>query len=169
MVGGEKENREEEWPPNKPPNRLCCGQVCPVPPTCKSERLIPELTASHLGTGHAAKGHQLWGGWKASAPQAPVPLPAFHIAAVLRRNDVRGTPTNMKNRWQAERAGGTPHALGCFEWKNPTQLLYPGSLSPQCNSDGRCSCKPGVMGGKCDRCQPGFHSFSEAGCQRHGQ
>uniref|UniRef100_A0A8C3QWP2 Laminin subunit gamma 2 n=1 Tax=Cyanoderma ruficeps TaxID=181631 RepID=A0A8C3QWP2_9PASS len=38
-----------------------------------------------------------------------------------------------------------------------------GSLSPQCDSHGRCSCKPGVMGDKCDRCQPGFESLSEAG------
>uniref|UniRef100_A0A8B9VS96 Laminin subunit gamma 2 n=1 Tax=Anas zonorhyncha TaxID=75864 RepID=A0A8B9VS96_9AVES len=45
----------------------------------------------------------------------------------------------------------------------PCRCHPQGSLSPQCNSDGRCSCKPGVMGEKCDRCQPGFHSFSEAG------
>ncbi|NXO66631.1 LAMC2 protein, partial [Phainopepla nitens] len=44
-----------------------------------------------------------------------------------------------------------------------------GSLSPQCDSDGRCSCKPGVMGDKCDHCQPGFESLSEAGCRRSGQ
>ncbi|XP_048169508.1 laminin subunit gamma-2 isoform X2 [Corvus hawaiiensis] len=44
-----------------------------------------------------------------------------------------------------------------------------GSLSPQCDSDGRCSCKPGVMGDKCDRCQPGFESLSKAGCWRSGQ
>ncbi|NWH62338.1 LAMC2 protein, partial [Geococcyx californianus] len=44
-----------------------------------------------------------------------------------------------------------------------------GALGPQCDSDGRCSCKPGVMGEKCDRCQPGFESLSEAGCQRNGQ
>ncbi|NXG78682.1 LAMC2 protein, partial [Baryphthengus martii] len=44
-----------------------------------------------------------------------------------------------------------------------------GSLSPQCDSDGRCSCKPGVMGMKCDRCQPGFESLAEAGCRRSGQ
>uniref|UniRef100_A0A8B9EXT8 Laminin subunit gamma 2 n=1 Tax=Amazona collaria TaxID=241587 RepID=A0A8B9EXT8_9PSIT len=43
-----------------------------------------------------------------------------------------------------------------------------GALSPQCNSDGQCSCKPGVMGKKCDQCQPGFESLSEAGCQRSG-
>ncbi|CAH2311352.1 laminin subunit gamma-1 [Pelobates cultripes] len=40
-----------------------------------------------------------------------------------------------------------------------------GSLSTQCDHFGRCSCKPGVMGEKCDRCQPGFHSLTEAGCR----
>ncbi|XP_050163325.1 laminin subunit gamma-2 [Myiozetetes cayanensis] len=44
-----------------------------------------------------------------------------------------------------------------------------GSLGPQCDSSGRCSCKPGAMGDKCDRCQPGFEALSEAGCQRSGQ
>ncbi|KAL2301674.1 hypothetical protein Nmel_011064 [Mimus melanotis] len=44
-----------------------------------------------------------------------------------------------------------------------------GSLSTQCDSDGRCSCKPGVMGDKCDQCQPGFESLSEAGCWRSEQ
>nr|XP_009670977.1 PREDICTED: laminin subunit gamma-2 [Struthio camelus australis] len=49
-------------------------------------------------------------------------------------------------------------------------LCHPqGALSPQCDNDGRCSCQPGVMGEKCDQCQPGFHSLSEAGCQRNGQ
>uniref|UniRef100_A0A8C3HRA0 Laminin subunit gamma 2 n=1 Tax=Chrysemys picta bellii TaxID=8478 RepID=A0A8C3HRA0_CHRPI len=44
-----------------------------------------------------------------------------------------------------------------------------GSLGLQCDNYGRCSCKPGVMGDKCDRCQPGFHSFSETGCRAGGQ
>ncbi|KAL9845924.1 laminin subunit gamma-2 [Geothlypis trichas] len=49
-------------------------------------------------------------------------------------------------------------------------LCHPwGSLGPQCDSNGRCSCKPGVMGDKCDQCQPGFESLSEAGCRRSGQ
>ncbi|XP_041276582.1 laminin subunit gamma-2 [Onychostruthus taczanowskii] len=49
-------------------------------------------------------------------------------------------------------------------------LCHPwGSLGPQCDSDGRCSCKPGVMGDKCDQCQLGFESLSEAGCRRSGQ
>uniref|UniRef100_A0AAR2M094 Uncharacterized protein n=1 Tax=Pygocentrus nattereri TaxID=42514 RepID=A0AAR2M094_PYGNA len=40
-----------------------------------------------------------------------------------------------------------------------------GSLSTQCDNSGRCSCKPGVMGDKCDRCQPGFHTLTQAGCR----
>ncbi|XP_030063379.1 laminin subunit gamma-1 [Microcaecilia unicolor] len=40
-----------------------------------------------------------------------------------------------------------------------------GSLSTQCDNYGRCSCKPGVIGEKCDRCKPGFHSLTEAGCR----
>ncbi|XP_030630034.1 laminin subunit gamma-1 [Chanos chanos] len=40
-----------------------------------------------------------------------------------------------------------------------------GSLSTQCDNTGRCSCKPGVMGDKCDRCQPGYHTLTEAGCR----
>ncbi|NWI27035.1 LAMC2 protein, partial [Sula dactylatra] len=44
-----------------------------------------------------------------------------------------------------------------------------GALGPQCDSDGRCTCKPGVMGKKCDQCQPGFESLSEAGCRSNGQ
>ncbi|XP_040533465.1 laminin subunit gamma-2 [Gallus gallus] len=51
----------------------------------------------------------------------------------------------------------------------PCRCHPQGSLSTQCDSNGRCSCRPGVMGEKCDRCQPGFHSLSEAGCQGYGQ
>ncbi|NXG63635.1 LAMC2 protein, partial [Hemiprocne comata] len=51
----------------------------------------------------------------------------------------------------------------------PCRCHPQGSLSPQCDSNGQCSCKPGVMGEKCDQCQPGFVSLSEAGCQRSGQ
>uniref|UniRef100_A0A6Q2Z0Q9 Laminin subunit gamma-1 n=1 Tax=Esox lucius TaxID=8010 RepID=A0A6Q2Z0Q9_ESOLU len=40
-----------------------------------------------------------------------------------------------------------------------------GSLATQCDNTGRCSCKPGVTGDKCDRCQPGFHTLTEAGCR----
>uniref|UniRef100_A0A665V2H5 Laminin, gamma 1 n=1 Tax=Echeneis naucrates TaxID=173247 RepID=A0A665V2H5_ECHNA len=40
-----------------------------------------------------------------------------------------------------------------------------GSESPQCDNRGMCACKPGVTGEKCDRCQPGYHSLTEAGCR----
>ncbi|KFQ25454.1 Laminin subunit gamma-2, partial [Mesitornis unicolor] len=51
----------------------------------------------------------------------------------------------------------------------PCRCHPQGALSPQCDSNGRCSCKPGVMGQKCDQCQPGFESLSEAGCRRSWQ
>nr|XP_043869305.1 laminin subunit gamma-1-like [Solea senegalensis] len=40
-----------------------------------------------------------------------------------------------------------------------------GSMTPQCDHRGMCACKPGVTGEKCDRCQPGYHSLTEAGCR----
>ena len=43
---------------------------------------------------------------------------------------------------------------------NPT-----GSASLQCDSQGRCICKPGVTGEKCDRCLPNFFGFSQRGCR----
>ncbi|KAK1329285.1 hypothetical protein QTO34_011466 [Cnephaeus nilssonii] len=55
--------------------------------------------------------------------------------------------------------------LGNTEPCSPCHCSPVGSLSTQCDSYGRCSCKPGVMGDKCDRCQPGFHSLTEAGCR----
>ncbi|XP_008566171.1 PREDICTED: laminin subunit gamma-1, partial [Galeopterus variegatus] len=55
--------------------------------------------------------------------------------------------------------------LGNHEACSPCHCSPVGSLSTQCDSYGRCSCKPGVMGDKCDRCQPGFHSLTEAGCR----
>ncbi|XP_023387000.1 laminin subunit gamma-1 isoform X2 [Pteropus vampyrus] len=55
--------------------------------------------------------------------------------------------------------------LGNKEACSPCHCSPVGSLSTQCDSYGRCSCKPGVMGDKCDHCQPGFHSLTEAGCR----
>jgi len=40
-----------------------------------------------------------------------------------------------------------------------------GSRRPQCNSDGQCSCHPGVYGAKCDKCRPGYFGFSKTGCR----
>uniref|UniRef100_A0A4W5LCX3 Laminin subunit gamma-1 n=1 Tax=Hucho hucho TaxID=62062 RepID=A0A4W5LCX3_9TELE len=47
----------------------------------------------------------------------------------------------------------------------PCSCIPVGSLATQCDNTGRCSCKTGVMGDKCDRCQPGFHTLTEAGCR----
>ncbi|XP_013114833.1 laminin subunit gamma-1 [Stomoxys calcitrans] len=43
-----------------------------------------------------------------------------------------------------------------------------GSRSLQCNSQGKCQCKPGVTGDKCDRCDSNFYQFSAHGCQPCG-
>ncbi|TDH06384.1 hypothetical protein EPR50_G00132680 [Perca flavescens] len=56
------------------------------------------------------------------------------------------------------RGGGSSRCLAC-------SCNTVGSESPQCDSRGVCACKPGVGGEKCDRCQPGFHSLTEAGCR----
>ncbi|XP_067209558.1 laminin subunit gamma-1 isoform X2 [Linepithema humile] len=39
-----------------------------------------------------------------------------------------------------------------------------GSRSLQCNSEGKCQCKPGVTGDKCDRCADNFYNFGSFGC-----
>ncbi|XP_055498120.1 laminin subunit gamma-1-like [Leucoraja erinacea] len=42
-----------------------------------------------------------------------------------------------------------------------------GSTSRSCDEYGRCRCKAtGVIGDKCDKCQPGFYSLSSSGCKR---
>ncbi|XP_069688400.1 laminin subunit gamma-1 [Periplaneta americana] len=43
-----------------------------------------------------------------------------------------------------------------------------GSRSLQCNSEGRCQCKPGVTGDKCDRCEANHYDFSGHGCKPCG-
>ncbi|KAH0945533.1 hypothetical protein HN011_010340 [Eciton burchellii] len=39
-----------------------------------------------------------------------------------------------------------------------------GSRSLQCNTEGKCQCKPGVTGDKCDRCATNFYNFGSLGC-----
>lgn len=43
-----------------------------------------------------------------------------------------------------------------------------GSRSLQCNSQGKCQCKPGVTGDKCDRCEANYYQFGPHGCQPCG-
>ncbi|KAH0618288.1 hypothetical protein JD844_017344, partial [Phrynosoma platyrhinos] len=64
-----------------------------------------------------------------------------------------------------ERCRENFYRVGSEEACLPCSCNPVGSLSTQCDNYGRCSCKPGVMGDKCDRCQPGFHSLTEAGCR----
>ncbi|CAH0546889.1 unnamed protein product [Brassicogethes aeneus] len=40
-----------------------------------------------------------------------------------------------------------------------------GSRSLQCNSEGKCQCKPGVTGEKCDRCASNHYDFGASGCK----
>uniref|UniRef100_A0A8C4SH56 Laminin subunit gamma-2 n=1 Tax=Erpetoichthys calabaricus TaxID=27687 RepID=A0A8C4SH56_ERPCA len=60
--------------------------------------------------------------------------------------------------------------MGYFHQK-PTGRCTPcscsnlGSLTAQCDSNGRCSCKPGVTGDKCDRCLTGA-TLTRDGCNR---
>jgi len=44
-------------------------------------------------------------------------------------------------------------------------LLDAGSADLQCDRSGRCRCKPGVTGDKCDQCQPNFFNFGPEGCR----
>lgn len=43
-----------------------------------------------------------------------------------------------------------------------------GSRSLQCNTEGKCQCKPGVTGDKCDRCDVNYYNFGVHGCQPCG-
>ncbi|XP_076636198.1 laminin subunit gamma-1 isoform X1 [Colletes latitarsis] len=39
-----------------------------------------------------------------------------------------------------------------------------GSRSLQCNSEGKCQCKPGITGDKCDHCATNYYNFGSYGC-----
>ncbi|KAL1516830.1 hypothetical protein ABEB36_000679 [Hypothenemus hampei] len=47
----------------------------------------------------------------------------------------------------------------------PCECDETGSMFQQCNSEGKCQCKPGVTGDKCDRCQENFFDFTKSGCK----
>lgn len=67
-----------------------------------------------------------------------------------------------------------PHCESCRDnhyRKSPEEPCLPcncninGSVSLQCDVEGRCACRVGVTGGKCDTCQAGFHSLGPGGCR----
>ncbi|KAL3276258.1 hypothetical protein HHI36_020973 [Cryptolaemus montrouzieri] len=43
-----------------------------------------------------------------------------------------------------------------------------GSKVLQCNSEGKCQCKPGVTGDKCNRCEANHYDFGPHGCKNCG-
>ncbi|KAJ8928497.1 hypothetical protein NQ314_018944, partial [Rhamnusium bicolor] len=43
-----------------------------------------------------------------------------------------------------------------------------GSRSLQCNTEGKCQCKPGVTGDKCNQCDVNYYEFSAQGCKTCG-
>ncbi|CAG5867640.1 unnamed protein product, partial [Menidia menidia] len=67
-----------------------------------------------------------------------------------------------------------PHCERCADNHHrnaPNQPCLPcdcninGSVSLQCDAEGRCVCRLGVTGEKCDACQADFHSLGPAGCR----
>lgn len=50
----------------------------------------------------------------------------------------------------------------------PCNCNKEGSRSLQCNREGRCQCKPGVTGDKCDRCEANYYDFGAQGCKSCG-
>ncbi|KAL6096645.1 lamc3 [Pungitius sinensis] len=47
----------------------------------------------------------------------------------------------------------------------PCNCNINGSVSLQCDGEGRCACSAGVTGEKCDACRAGFHSLGHGGCR----
>ncbi|XP_031173603.1 laminin subunit gamma-3 [Sander lucioperca] len=47
----------------------------------------------------------------------------------------------------------------------PCNCNINGSVSLQCDVEGRCACRVGVTGEKCDTCRAGFHSLGPGGCR----
>ena len=44
-------------------------------------------------------------------------------------------------------------------------ITHTGSENQRCDSRGQCTCKPGVTGLKCDRCEANYYDFGTYGCR----
>ncbi|XP_047426599.1 laminin subunit gamma-3 [Mugil cephalus] len=64
-----------------------------------------------------------------------------------------------------ERCRGSHYRKSAEEPCLPCNCNINGSVSLQCDGDGRCACRAGVTGDKCDTCRPGFHSLGPGGCR----
>ncbi|XP_021269242.1 laminin subunit gamma-3 isoform X1 [Numida meleagris] len=92
----------------------------------------------------------------------------FYDAELFRRTGHGGHCRNCRDNT----AG--PHCEQCqqnhYRWEQqaacqPCHCHPAGSLQPQCDSSGSCTCKANVTGWKCERCKDGYHSLSEGGCR----
>ncbi|POI28520.1 hypothetical protein CIB84_007730 [Bambusicola thoracicus] len=92
----------------------------------------------------------------------------FYDAELFRRTGHGGHCRNCRDNT----AG--PHCEQCrqnhYRWEQqaacqPCHCHPAGSLQPQCDSSGTCTCKANVTGWKCERCKDGYHSLSEGGCR----
>uniref|UniRef100_A0A3B5B3F7 Laminin subunit gamma-3-like n=1 Tax=Stegastes partitus TaxID=144197 RepID=A0A3B5B3F7_9TELE len=64
-----------------------------------------------------------------------------------------------------ERCRDNHHRKSTEEPCLPCNCNINGSVSLQCDVEGRCACRAGVTGEKCDTCQAGFHSLGPGGCR----
>ncbi|XP_063822042.1 agrin-like isoform X2 [Ostrinia nubilalis] len=61
-----------------------------------------------------------------------------------------------------------PNEEGCPITSSTCGCNRLGSVSDRCDDDGQCSCRPGVGGLKCDRCEPGYWGLPRIGTGHTG-
>ncbi|KAL0901465.1 hypothetical protein ABMA27_006716 [Loxostege sticticalis] len=61
-----------------------------------------------------------------------------------------------------------PNEEGCPITSSTCGCNRLGSVSDRCDEDGQCSCRPGVGGLKCDRCEPGYWGLPRIGTGHTG-
>uniref|UniRef100_A0A671PS38 Agrin n=1 Tax=Sinocyclocheilus anshuiensis TaxID=1608454 RepID=A0A671PS38_9TELE len=83
--------------------------------------------------------------------QGPCPAPPELIASQHCSETVYGCCQDSKTAALGVGLAGCPSVCQCNHYGS-----YGGTCDP---STGQCSCKPGVGGLKCDRCEPGFWNF----------